>query len=220
MRANKQFAVLSQQTFLVKRVLLGLCLVVPTSWLLYLRVNHSKYLVLASIALSDANRSVCIEYVRVASDILPEPLCLRVTTSRKTFFLDTINQLEGLVLINNSQEALTMARIPSHYHYAMPFPWEIEIQSGRTDTQSGLKGPSALPLQLFKACGFTSAVVTSDKSGYLITRWIFVQQQGGGGTVQKIRELVGKNGSYRRTILVDKPPPNLPNVEWGIPYRL
>jgi len=68
-------------------------------------------------------------------------------------------------------------------------------------------------------------VTLPDNEGFEITRWTFTQHlditisdyKGPYMTVQKIRETVGRDGSYRRLELLIKKAPKLPDTKWDFP---
>lgn len=181
---------------------------------------YSGYKVIERIPLSGTKEPVQVDYVKLKTIMAPAPLYIRVTTENETFLIDSLPQLTGLVAINTPEEALAFVRIPSQYTYAFDLPWEEEIGSEPASQSGEQQFPHSLTSKSFKAGGFTPPVVQVEKAGYIITRWIFVQPRKGDNKVQKIRELVGKDGSYRRTVLEKKPPPNVPDVDWLIPYRM
>jgi len=182
--------------------------------------RYSGYEALERIPLYGLKESVQVDYVQLKTNLAPAPLYIRVTTENETFLLDSLPQLTGLVAINTPEEALAFVRIPSQYTYAFSLPWEEEIGSEPASQSGEQHSPHSLTSKSFKAGGFTPPVVQVEKAGYIITRWIFVQPREGDNKVQKIRELVGKDGSYHRTVLEKKPPPNVPDVDWLIPYRM
>jgi hypothetical protein len=96
--------------------------------------------------------------------------------------------------------------------------------------------PELTPVELglsprnVKAGGFAPPEITTTSSGYTITRWIYTQDRSlpaedpsanawpyrNNIHVEKIREDVGRDGAYQRTVLERKTPPLLPGVYWFI----
>ena len=73
--------------------------------------------------------------------------------------------------------------------------------------------------QVFIYGGFTPPQVQKVTGGFQITRWVFTDggiDHKGGEWVMLIREFVGKDGEYKRTILKKQPPPRLPGISWVI----
>lgn len=73
--------------------------------------------------------------------------------------------------------------------------------------------------KMFLAGGFTPPQVQQAAGGYQIMRWLFMD---GGidhrfdAAVTRIREFVGEDGVYKRTVLQKKAPPNIPGIWWLI----
>jgi hypothetical protein len=167
------------------------------------------YKILERIPLQGVRDSFRLEYVREDNVLAPQPHYIRAVISGKSFFLNSLKNLDGLVAINNTQDALRFVRICSDYFDAMPCDYEKELPKN-FDTYVGQKPLSGT--EVFRQFGVIPAQVTTDKNGFVILRWVYVQSGEEEGRIQQRLEYVSKKGRYQRKILKEIPPPNIPGI--------
>lgn len=151
--------------------------------------------------------------------------------------LRDFSQLRGLVRISNADAALRFVRLRTSLDtfFAWPgCPWEVEVISndqvnslphfGLRDYLypqfpgsgcNGILSPSA-----YRTGRFTPPKSEREKTEFVVTRWLLIcpdPQDQKRLSVQKVREFVGEDGQYRRTVVETMPPPELPGIIWQIP---
>jgi hypothetical protein len=161
-------------------------------------------------------------------------------TATERHVISRFDQMRGFVDITNEQSALSFVRLrttlvlsvfdpPSEYEIVTK-PQLYELLKYRPNTEMKLfvslngslrpymKTPafSGLTEADFKQGRFTSPRITKATGGFVITRWIYAQNGGDLGRVLKLRETVGSDGTYKRDVLEDISPPQLPYTEWYI----
>jgi hypothetical protein len=147
-----------------------------------------------------------------------------------------LNQLRGLVRVTDGEAALRFVRLrtsPATWHAWPAGVREVEVVAA-ADLQSqpdfGLRElrypvpgvPSGylgiLPGAAYRASQFTAPKVETVGEGFRITRWIYRQTfSARTATVQQIQEMVTEVGEYRRSVVKQIAPPELPGVVWELP---
>lgn len=145
----------------------------------------------------------------------------------------SLDQLRGLVEIKSKDQALEFVRLRTSqclcYNWAGQIQLEV-INTSQIDDpnfadaicprspnnhgQSGLY--AILSQQAYQQGGFAPPMVISTANGYAVTRWVCTFDDLAGSRVERWREIVGLDGSYRKAVLVSKKPPKLPNTEWYV----
>lgn len=162
------------------------------------------------IVFTGVKEGVRIEYVREDTNMEPAPLYIRVIAPQMTFTLRDVDGLEGLVHIPDAPTALKRVRLPTKYYDSFPSRLGVEIR--QKDVRQGEKhvGTCVLSVADFRKGGFTPPVVEKRGNSFVITRWIYVQgEKEEERRVQKVRETVGTDASYRREVLEERPVPDL-----------
>jgi len=80
-----------------------------------------------------------------------------------------------------------------------------------------------LPGHTFHAAGFTPPVVTVNNGRFEVVRWIYAksyQNYQDHTSIEKVRESVGEDGSYVRTVLARKITAAVPGARFSLPVFL
>jgi len=176
-----------------------------------------------------------VEFEEVVNpDMVPTRAELAVRSGRTTRIVRDFKELVGLVQITSPEAALKYVRLcaePGAEGY-ISVDGAVEIvdvkrflqmrdmegrpnalpEVVRGDYHSGREG--VLSEAAYHASPFTPPRVERSPEGFTITRWVF--QDGRPQYVKQIREIVGADGSYRRSVCKQMPPPKLPKTVWGM----
>jgi hypothetical protein len=182
------------------------------------------------------NPGVGLDLVDTNPSGLPSNPGIRVHTRTHDFLLKSLDQLTGLVHINNTQNALQFVRLRTSRAYAYVYvPPVLEIISTSQALQPAFKWPDndqglppaewegVLPNRDYQSLGFTPPVVRRTPDGYQIERWICRcdwERYGEGQTVERWRETIGPTGQYRRQILESKPAPKSEGIALAVPLQM
>jgi hypothetical protein len=103
-----------------------------------------------------------------------------------------------------------------------PENWSSKIKTdGHPDLSAYGNGYlGILSREAFRKGGFSSAKVKRVVGGYEVTRWIFLDSDStkrSGECIQRVREFVNEDGTYKRTVLEQKTLPKLPGIHWSFP---
>jgi len=161
---------------------------------------------------------------------------IRLSEGGHVLFVKHLNDLQGHVAIHDSQTALKYVRLLTSSETW--FIWNegpcalevLERNEARNiprfglheeitleewgDVREGIMG--VLSAHTFHAAGFSHPVVTRTDHGFTIVRWLYVEPERDRGLVEKVKESVGEDGSYSRTILIQKKPALPSGVEFYI----
>jgi hypothetical protein len=149
--------------------------------------------------------------------------------------LQGLNQLRGLVRIVDGPSALRFVRLrtaPATWHTWPDRVREVEVvaashlQSLPTfgspklrypprDDASGYLG--ILSDTAYRGSQFTPPMVEEVDEGFRVSRWIYQSDLTHKTSVQQVQEVVTQDGGYRRTVMKQMPPPDLPGVLWELP---
>ena len=213
-------------SLIAMRILIAVCIAICvatfclyvnpyTRWLLGV---PSGYDVVETIRLGNDPQDARIEYVAERSIQQPSDVRLRVQAPGRSFFLQSLSQLGGLVHIRSTEEALQLVRLSTTMSYQLGFPWpheaEIGPYTGRGSQQT--YDPWGLPQDVFRREGFTKPKIHTGPVGYIVERWILRCDAVSNSTLLlHVEEHVSPDGSNRRRILLERQPPRYPNISWG-----
>jgi hypothetical protein len=149
--------------------------------------------------------------------------------------LQGLNQLRGLVRIVDGPSALRFVRLrtsPATWHTWPDRVREVEVvasshlQSLPTFGLPKLRYPprhdasgylGILSDTAYRGSQFTPPMVEEVDKGFRVSRWIYRRDLTHKTSVQQVQEVVMQDGAYRRTVITQMPPPDLPGVLWELP---
>jgi hypothetical protein len=146
---------------------------------------------------------------------------LEINQGQRSDRLTSLSQLQNQVHIENANAALRFVRLKTDYSRCWGNQLEYEIHSipvSNTKPQQETSGvDGALNHDVFEVGKFSRATVEYVAHTYIVNRWIFVTDPSAKmETILKIQEYVGANGEYKRIVLQEEAPPELPRTTWGI----
>ncbi|HET6387404.1 MAG TPA: hypothetical protein VFJ58_28790 [Armatimonadota bacterium] len=167
---------------------------------------------------------------------IPSSVILRANYHGKTWLVDNLNELNGLLRITDPDTALKYVRFCSDigggwlWHSSCGGCEIVDAKTYRLSPcwndrpnlfydqdypDSGMLG--ILSVRAFRAGGFCLPSVQRATDGFVIERWVFLW--GDNPVVQRIREFVGRDGSYRWVVEKQMPAPKLPATHWAVLAR-
>lgn len=145
---------------------------------------------------------------------------------KQTVVLTQLNQLRGYVHIPDGKAALRYVRLltapqtwllwkhgvqQAELVEAIDAPKLPNFGLARVMNSSGML-LGGIAHDTYHAAGFTPATVQPVAGGFWVTRWLYVddrRKRPGRQMVQRVREFVGVDGEYKRTVLQSMPPPDI-----------
>lgn len=144
--------------------------------------------------------------------------------------MHNLNELYGLIRIPDPAAALHFVRLKTSLATWQMWPSVdseiVQVKDARKlpnygltnvidplDRDSGFNG--MLSTEAYRAGRFTPPMVQQRPGGFRVRRWLYTQtQRFPFGRVQLVEERVSTNGAYKRVVLKDLPPPDLPGTRW------
>ncbi len=198
-------------------VLAGVAVCAPR-WIAWLS-RHYRTTTTLSIEVPLASllpdRGICEQ---VTDDgIAPTRQGLVLRAGRREIGLSTPGDLRGHVRIDTPAEALDYVRLGSSKDLA--YAWQgcggLEIVRGSEgNNESGKMG--VVTPRAWRIGKFTPPTVKHAGGDFVVERWLMLRGSGLEGRPVKVREHVGRDGSYRQEVLPTPPLPPLPDTRWGV----
>jgi hypothetical protein len=161
---------------------------------------------------------VRVVQMRENSNMEPHAHRIEVVTPERTFVLKSLNQLRGVLQISRPALALRFVRLATDDRNYSPLPGGMEIVAFPDLLEDSRNFPWAMHTKTFRKAGFAPPSVEKHGKEYHVTRWLFLDnREDVKKRVVKVREIVGKDASYRREVLVERKPADYPDVEWFTP---
>jgi len=164
---------------------------------------------------------------------------IRVSHSSGSFILHSLNQLKGLVNITTERQALAFVRLRTSRRFT--YEWGgtsnvieeivscdqiadkryVSTEVEGVDDYSGLRSgfQSVLSTRAYKIFPNEPVMYNKTANGFTITRWVCLLHSphvGSPPRVEKWREDVLTDGSYKLTVLKSGKPPRLPKTQWFV----
>jgi len=167
--------------------------------------------------------------------LLPITYSFALKNAKKYYLVRGLSDPSGHVQIANADDALAYVRLQTSYtchlapdfevidrphvflipNYGLP---QLNIDLDVKTTPPGWYG--VISSQAFKKGGFSLPKVIATTRGYIITRWLFYDQNfNRHHRIRKVEETVSAIGEYHCKILLDRPAPKLRGADWYVPYQ-
>ncbi|HET6387403.1 MAG TPA: hypothetical protein VFJ58_28785 [Armatimonadota bacterium] len=153
---------------------------------------------------------------------------LRATYQGRIWIVGDLNELRGLIRITDAVSAVKYVRlwaglgdeapledgnileITDEGTYLHAKDWRGRRNSLPYDFHPG--DDAILPKKAFRTEGFTLPQLKKTRDGFVIERWVLLMKKPT-LNIERVREFVGRDGSYRRLVLKEIAPPEPPGTK-------